>query len=70
MKVHVASIYFKYFRRFRGMLQLVHMDVAKVDWRCCTCSVCCKCFRGILEVFQRFVQNISSVLDVFENVLI
>jgi hypothetical protein len=33
------------------------MDVAKVDRGCC---ICCKCFRGMLQVF---VQNISSVSD-------
>ena len=32
-----------------------------VDRGCCTC---CKCFRGMLQVFQRFVQNVSSVPDV------
>ena len=61
MKVHVASVYFKCFRRFRCMLLLFYMDFAKVDQECC---ICCKCFRGMLQVFQRFVQNISSILDV------
>ena len=54
MEAHVATVYFNYFRRFRGMLQLFHMDVAKVDQGCCTY---CKCFRGV-------VQNVSFVLDV------
>jgi hypothetical protein len=58
MKAYVVSVCFKCFRRFKGMLQLFHMYVAKVDRRCC------KCFRGTLRVFQRFVQNISSVLDI------
>jgi hypothetical protein len=31
MKSHVASVCFKYFRCFRGMLQLFHMDVTKID---------------------------------------
>jgi hypothetical protein len=35
----------KCFRRFRCMLQLFYMYVAKVDQGCCTY---CKCFRGIL----------------------
>ncbi|KAG0522825.1 hypothetical protein BDA96_07G071000 [Sorghum bicolor] len=30
---YVATIYFDCFRRFRGMLQLNQMDVAKVDRR-------------------------------------
>jgi hypothetical protein len=58
MKAHVGSICFKYFRCFRGMLQLFHMDVAKVDRRwftCCKCSkACCKCFRGLFEMFHLF----------------
>ena len=29
---HVAIVSFSCFRRFRGMLQLNHMDVGKVDW--------------------------------------
>jgi hypothetical protein len=31
LKPHVASVYFKCFRCFRGMLQVFYMDVAKVD---------------------------------------
>jgi len=41
---------FKCFRPLRGMLRLLRLDVAKVDWGCCAC---CKCFRGMLQVFQR-----------------
>jgi hypothetical protein len=40
------------------MLQKLHMDVAKIDQKFCTC---CKCFRLML---QSFVQNVSSVSDV------
>ena len=40
------------------MLQLFHMDVAKVDLGC---FICCKCFRDML---QKFVQNILSIPDV------
>jgi hypothetical protein len=29
--MHVASVYFKYFKCFRGMLQVFHKDVVKVD---------------------------------------
>jgi hypothetical protein len=29
--LHIASVYLKCFRCFRGMFQLFHMDVAKVD---------------------------------------
>jgi NAD(P)H-nitrite reductase large subunit len=38
-----------------------YIDVAKVGQGCGTC---CKCFRGILQVFQKFVQNISSIPDI------
>ena len=31
MEAHVASVCFKCFRRFKGMLQLFYMDVAKID---------------------------------------
>jgi hypothetical protein len=42
---YVVNACFKYFRRFRDMLQLFHMDVAKRNRRYC---ICCKCFRGML----------------------
>jgi hypothetical protein len=29
--LHIASVHLKCFRCFRGMFQLFHMDVAKVD---------------------------------------
>jgi hypothetical protein len=31
LKAHVASVCSKYFRCFRGMLQVFHVDVAKVN---------------------------------------
>jgi hypothetical protein len=31
LKAHVARVYFKYFRCFWGMLQVLYIDVAKVD---------------------------------------
>jgi hypothetical protein len=31
LKLHVASVYFKRFNYFRGMLQLFYIDVAKVN---------------------------------------
>jgi hypothetical protein len=48
MRSYVASVCFKYFRHFQGMLQLSHINIVKLDRRCCTC---CKCFRGMLQVF-------------------
>ena len=29
---HVARVCFKYFRYFRSMLQVLYIDIAKVDW--------------------------------------
>jgi hypothetical protein len=57
MEAHVASVCFKCFKRFRGMLQLFHMDVAKVDQGCCTY---CKCFRGILQLFHMDVAKVDQ----------
>jgi hypothetical protein len=51
MEAHVASVCFKCFNRFRDILQLFHMDVAKVDQGCCTY---CKCFRGILRCCSKY----------------
>ena len=62
LEANVASVCFKC---FRGMLQVFHMDVAKVDRDVAyvaKCSkACCKFSRGMLKAF---VQNVSSVLDV------
>jgi hypothetical protein len=52
---------FQIFSRFKSMLQWFHRDVAKVDRGYCTCCICCKCFRGML---QAFVQNVLSVLNI------
>jgi hypothetical protein len=40
------------------MLHLFHMDITNVDMRC---YICCKCFRGMLQVY---VSSVSDVLDV------
>jgi hypothetical protein len=46
LKAYVASVCFKCFRYFRGMLQLSYADVAKVDWDVAhiiiVVHVCCK----------------------------
>jgi hypothetical protein len=36
---YVANVCSRCFSRFKGMLQLILMDVAKVDRRCCTCRI-------------------------------
>jgi len=52
------------------MLQVVHMDVAKVDrdvtYVTNILEACCKYFRDML---QAFVQNVSSVSDYVAEVL-
>jgi hypothetical protein len=44
------------------MLQVFHMDVAKVNWDVAYVAIvfeaCCKCFKDML---QAFVRNVSSV---------
>jgi hypothetical protein len=47
----VVNVCLKCFRRFRGMLQLFHIDVAKVDQGCYICCICCKCFKSMLQAF-------------------
>jgi hypothetical protein len=59
LKLHVASIYFKCFKCFRGMLQIFYIDVAKVDRDVAhvamvfssVCPKCFICFRHMLQVF-------------------
>jgi hypothetical protein len=58
LKAHVATTCFKCFRCFRGMLQVFHIGVAKVDRDVAhvvmTMHVCFKCMfrRRILQVFS------------------
>jgi hypothetical protein len=52
---YAANVYFRCFSHFKGTLQLFLMDVVKVNRGCCTCYICCKCFRSMLQVF---VQNV------------
>jgi hypothetical protein len=53
--LHVASVHFKYFRCFKGMLQVFHMDVAKVDWVVAYVEmvvyVCCKLLFLMFHLF-------------------
>jgi hypothetical protein len=56
MEAYVARVCLKCFRRFRDMLQLFHMDVVKVDQRCCTY---CKCFRCMLQLFHMDIAKVD-----------
>ena len=51
MEAYVASVCFKCFGRFRGMLQLFHMDVASKSG-----------MLHIVQVFQRHAASVSKVL--------
>jgi hypothetical protein len=70
LKLHVASVYFKCFKYFRGMLQVFYIDVVKVDRDVAHVamvfsSVCPKyfiCFRCMLQVFYLDVAKVD--LDV------
>jgi hypothetical protein len=56
------SVCFKYFRRFRGMLQcfiwMLHMCVYVAS----VSKVRCKCFWGLLKIFYMFQTYVTSVL--------
>jgi hypothetical protein len=67
--MHVASVHFKCFRCFRGMLQVFHKDVVKVDRDVAHVAMsyipmfqvyvpkCFICFRRMLQVFHLDVVN-------------
>jgi hypothetical protein len=57
LKAHIASICFKYFRCFRGLLEVFHKDVAMVA------HVCCKrlFFRPTLHVCLSGCSYVSHV---------
>jgi hypothetical protein len=58
--MHVASVYFKCFRCFIGMLQVFHKDVANKG-----ISGCYTCCIGLYTyVSSVYVPNVSSVSDV------
>ena len=54
LKAHIASVCFKCFRYFRGMLQVFQMDVGKVDRDVAY---------GCTHMLQRSVTNISYVFS-------
>jgi hypothetical protein len=58
---------FKYFRRFRLMFQVFHLNVTKVDPGCCICckdNICMfasRYFRCFRRLFQMFHLDVSQV---------
>jgi hypothetical protein len=63
LKAHVASICFKCFRCFRGVLQVFHINIAKVDQDVAhvamTIHVCFKCRFQMFHLFQIYVVSVS-----------
>jgi hypothetical protein len=52
---HVASVRFMYLRCFRGMLQVLYMDVAKVDRDVAhIASVSDECYKRLFKIFHLF----------------
>jgi hypothetical protein len=62
LKARVANICFNYFRCFRGMFQIFHMDVAKVDRDvthvASVSEACCKCLFKMFHLFQTYVASV------------
>jgi hypothetical protein len=64
LKAHVASICFKYFRCFRGMLQVLHMDVVNVDQNdAYVASVSDKCCKRLFKMFHLFQTYVCKRFD-------
>jgi hypothetical protein len=60
--MHVASVHFKCFRCFRGMLQVFHKDVVKVERDVAmgyTLHVCFKCMFQIFHLFRTYIVRVS-----------
>jgi hypothetical protein len=55
LKAHVASVHFKCFRCFRGMFQVFHTDVLKVDRDVAFVTMVC------IRMLQASVPNVSSI---------
>ena len=63
LKAHVASVTFKCFTYFRGMLQVFYIDVAKVDrdvaYVAMVVHVCCKLLFSVFHIL--FLTYVASV---------
>jgi hypothetical protein len=60
---YVANVCFRCFSRFKGMLQLFLMDVAKVDWDVAyVASVSETCCKRMFKMFHLFYTYVASVL--------
>jgi hypothetical protein len=61
--MHVAIICFKCFRCFIRMLQVFHLDVAKIDLDVCVYNGF-QVFSGVLLVFPTYVASVSAISGV------
>jgi hypothetical protein len=69
--VVMNDICFECFQTFQRYVVIVSYGcLQKQIGGCCTCWICCKCFRSTLQIFQRFVQNVSSVQMYVASILI
>ena len=72
--MHVASVYFKYFKFFRGMFQVFHTDVAKIDRDVAHVAIvvhiCCKCLFLMFHLFfYTYVASLSGCCIYFTHIL-
>jgi hypothetical protein len=69
LKVHVARVYFKC---FRGMLQVLYIDIAKVDrdvaYIVMAIHVCFKCMFQMFHLFQTYVASVLSGCCIYMHV--
>jgi hypothetical protein len=56
-KAHVASVYFKCFRRFKGILKVFHIYVAKID-------------QGVAYIASVSARHVVSVSEVYSKCFI
>jgi hypothetical protein len=60
--VYVANVCLKYFIRFKGMLQVFHVDVVKVDrdvtYPTSVSEACCKRLFIVFHQFQTYVASV------------
>jgi hypothetical protein len=60
----VANVCFKYFKCLRGMLQVFHLDIAKVDpnvaYVVMIIYICCKRLFKMFHLFQTYVASVLS----------
>jgi hypothetical protein len=64
LKAYVANVYVKYFRCSRGMLQVFHMDVVKVDLNVAYVAsvywICFRCLLKMIHLLQIYAVNVLS----------